>query len=184
MADGPSRVPAAAGTTVGGGGGSTTVEHLLALKGEQFYICYLLSHIILLFISVMRLTRPTMATPLVVPVEDSVGDSLLRGTLSTQQAADSSTLRGLPELCMGQALVLPQSFGNIYLGETFCSYVSLHNDSTRSCTNVALSCDLQTATQRIPLHTTTPTNAEFAPGGSVDKVLSHEVLPLCTVLIL
>ena len=31
------------------------------------------------------------------------------------------------------------------------SYVSLHNDSTETCDNVVLKCDLQTATQRLPL---------------------------------
>ena len=40
---------------------------------------------------------------------------------------------------------------SIYLGETFMSYVSLHNDSTETSDNVVLKCDLQTATQRLPI---------------------------------
>jgi hypothetical protein len=36
----------------------------------------------------------------------------------------------MPEVLPGGLLVLPQSFGNIYLGETFSSYVCVHNDST------------------------------------------------------
>ena len=33
-------------------------------------------------------------------------------------------------LLISSTQVLPQSFGNIYLGETFSSYVCVHNDST------------------------------------------------------
>ena len=35
-------------------------------------------------------------------------------------------------------MVLPQSFGNIYLGETFSSYVCVHNDSTEICSTVSV----------------------------------------------
>ena len=31
-----------------------------------------------------------------------------------------------------------QSFGNIYLGETFSSYVCVHNDSTEVCSSVSV----------------------------------------------
>lgn len=157
--------PAAAGS-------AATVDHLLALK-------------------VMRLTRPTLAAPLVVTADPKL--DLLRDSLDSELRADAASLRGLEELALGQTLVLPQSFGNIYLGETFTSYVSLHNDSTETCQRVTLRCDLQTASQRIPLFpvaaaadgqasvaaSSQPTTAaptdNFLPGSSIDHVLNHEV---------
>jgi hypothetical protein len=58
----------------------------------------------------MRLTRPTFATPLVVTSSDPKRD-LLRSTLDDDLRADVNALAGLHELCLGQTLVLPQSFG-------------------------------------------------------------------------
>ena len=80
--------------------------------------------------------------------------------------------------------------------------MSLHNDSTETCSRVILRCDLQTATQRIPLYPPTAATSaagtaataagdvtsggsaaasgdgtveNFQPGSSVDHVLNHEV---------
>ena len=69
---------------------------------------------------------------------------------------------------------------NIYLGETFMSYVSLHNDSTEMCDAVILKCDLQTATQRLPLLQSGQGGGQLQPGSSIDQVLSHEVKELGT----
>ena len=90
---------------------------------------------------------------------------------------------------------------NIYLGETFMSYVSLHNDSTETCESAILKCDLQTATQRLcefltyrlmkllidfnvfyrlPLLQSPQQGSQVHSGGSIDNVLSHEVKELGT----
>jgi hypothetical protein len=45
-------------------------------------------------------------------------------------SSDMNTNTMMSEVLPGGLLVLPQSFGNIYLGETFSSYVCVHNDST------------------------------------------------------
>ena len=42
---------------------------------------------------------------------------------------------GVP-MAVGPLLVLPQNFGNIFLGETFSSYISVHNDSSSLVTSV------------------------------------------------
>jgi len=133
---------------------SIKVEHNLALK-------------------VMRLTRPTFGAEMTSPLLDSLSsDGALEKSL--HQALGSS-------INLGQALVLPQSFGSIYLGETFMSYVSLHNDSTETCDSVILKCDLQTATQRLPLlQPPQPQGVQVQSGGSIDHVLSHEVKELGT----
>ena len=61
------------------------------------------------------------------------------------------------------------------------SYVSLHNDSTESCETVHLKCDLQTATQRLPLlQPTGPQGLSLNSGTSIDNVLSHEVKEIGT----
>jgi hypothetical protein len=81
-------------------------------------------------------------------------------------------------------LTLTLSSSNIYLGETFTSYVSVHNDSAETCQRVQLRCDLQTGTQRIPLYpfpagvaaaATAEVVDDFLPGSSIDNVLNHEV---------
>ena len=118
----------------------------------------------------MRLTRPTFGSELMSPL--SCADSK-SGSLEQSLAGISSPIN------LGQALILPQSFGNIYLGETFMSYVSLHNDSTDNCDNVILKCDLQTATQRLPL-LQTQEGSIVQSGNSIDQVLSHEVKELGT----
>ena len=80
---------------------------------------------------------------------------------------------------------------NIYLGESFVSYVSLHNDSTEMCDSLSLSCHLQTGTQRLPLlqtpsigqqasGTATDNSQNIEPGQSIDHVLNHEVKELGT----
>merc|ERR1712051_582376 len=119
----------------------------------------------------MRLTRPTFGAETTSPLLDSLSsDGALEKSL--HQALGSS-------INLGQALVLPQSFGSIYLGETFMSYVSLHNDSTETSDNVVLKCDLQTATQRLPILQSAQ-GGQLHSGDSIDQVLSHEVKELGT----
>ena len=85
-----------------------SVDHSLALK-------------------VMRLTRPTLGQ---IPIVQSSGKDLEQDLFSSSLKEDVNTLGTLPAVLPGGLLVLPQSFGNIYLGETFSSHVCVHNDST------------------------------------------------------
>ena len=138
-----------------GRGGS--VDHCLALK-------------------VMRLTRPSLGQSTVLQTSSlDLGSELL----DQHQARDVNTSPGLASLSPGCLLVLPQSFGNIYLGETFTSYVCVHNDSTEVCSTVILRADLQTATQRINLvpgsDNVNNSRDSLAPGSSIDQV-SQSVL--------
>jgi len=139
------------------------VEHCLALK-------------------VMRLTRPTLGIPTVVQSGDREAD---KGLLARAGQVDVNTANRQPDLLPGQLLVLPQSFGNIYLGETFSSYVCVHNDSTEVCGTVTVRADLQTASQRInlvpgPTEITSGHRETLAPGSTIDQVLHHEVKELGT----
>ena len=57
----------------------------------------------------MRLTRPTFSTPLVLPSDPQ--RDLLKDSLAKELEADVTALKGLENLCLGQTLILPQSFG-------------------------------------------------------------------------
>ncbi|XWS18369.1 hypothetical protein CRYUN_Cryun32bG0037600 [Craigia yunnanensis] len=57
-------------------------------------------------------------------------------------------------------LVLPQSFGAIYLGETFCSYISINNSSNFEVRDVIIKAEIQTERQRILLLDTSKSSVE------------------------
>lgn len=87
-----------------------SIEHLLALK-------------------VMRLTRPSLEIAKNIITSES--QDLVKNSFSNLNKNDSSSVESCETLASGQFLVLPQSFGNIYLGETFSSYTCVHN-----CTSI------------------------------------------------
>lgn len=162
---------------------------------------------------VMRLCRPTfhVETPLRFDLSDlMVGEDLfndpsaapqLRRLLQSQSTAtDSSTdltytnrflLGNDPSDAMGLSgtLVLPQSFGAIYLGETFCSYISINNSSSFEVRDIIIKAEIQTERQRILLLDTTKAPVEtIRAGGRYDFIVEHDVKELgahtlvCTAL--
>ncbi|XP_078038449.1 trafficking protein particle complex subunit 13 [Augochlora pura] len=133
-------------------------EHLLALK-------------------VMRLTRPTLASPIVVTCDST---DLPGNTLNNELKNDCTALQGMETLTVGQFMVLPQSFGNIYLGEMFSSYLCVHNGSSQLVEDVNVKVDLQTSTQIIPLSGNSGEMKDLPPGGTVDEVIHHEVKEIGT----
>ncbi|XP_058078040.1 uncharacterized protein LOC131226268 isoform X2 [Magnolia sinica] len=91
---------------------------------------------------------------------------------------------GLPGL-----LVLPQAFGAIYLGETFCSYISINNSSNSEARDVVIKAEIQTERQRILLLDTSKSPVEtIRSGGRYDFIVEHDVKELgahtlvCTAL--
>merc|ERR1719147_432253 len=131
----------------------------------------------------MRLTRPSLGQSTIIQTS---GIDIERDVFEQRQKSEVTTSPGISSLAPGCLLVLPQSFGNIYLGETFSSYVCVHNDSTEVCNNVIVRADLQTATQRINLvpgnssDVSTHSRDSLAPGSTIDQVLHHEVKELGT----
>ncbi|KAL9662032.1 hypothetical protein QQ045_026860 [Rhodiola kirilowii] len=76
-------------------------------------------------------------------------------------------------------LVLPQSFGAIYLGETFCSYISINNSSKFEATDVVIKAEMRTDKQRILLLDTTKSPVEsIRAGGRYDFIVEHDVKEL------
>jgi len=135
--------------------GRDRVEHCLALK-------------------VMRLTKPTLSQTC-VPSSDTT--DIAQDMFKQKLIEDVNSLEKLEELELGKLLILPQAFGNIYLGETFCSYICIHNDSTEECKKITLKADLQTSTQRISL-SSTQDEMKLNSGETIDHVIQHEVKEL------
>merc|ERR1719431_2071006 len=85
-------------------------------------------------------------------------------------------------ITIGPLLVLPQNFGNIFLGETFSSYISVHNDSVSAVTSVTIKVELQTSSQRLTLVGINGNSGResLEPKNSIDDVINHEVKELGT----
>ncbi|XP_018100654.1 trafficking protein particle complex subunit 13 isoform X3 [Xenopus laevis] len=133
-------------------------EHLLALK-------------------VMRLTKPTLFTNIPVTCEEK---DLPGDLFSTLMKDDPSTVKGAEILMLGEMLTLPQNFGNIFLGETFSSYISVHNDSNQVVKDVQVKADLQTSSQRLNLSASSAVVADLKPDSCIDDVIHHEVKEIGT----
>ncbi|XP_057417297.1 uncharacterized protein LOC130711618 [Lotus japonicus] len=174
-----------AGGGGGGGGGGSGGSHSVAFR-------------------VMRLCRPSFNVdpPLRLdPADLFVGEDLFddpaapavdsliapdsdpnyRNRFLLNHFSDALGLSGL--------LVLPQSFGAIYLGETFCSYISINNSSNFEVREVIIKAEIQTERQRILLLDTSKSPVEtIRAGGRYDFIVEHDVKELgphtlvCTAL--
>lgn len=76
-------------------------------------------------------------------------------------------------------LSLPVAFGNIYLGETFSSYLCINNESGATVQDAGIKAELQTASQRLTLADTVtsilPSSSSSSPSPPV--VTSSSLLP-------
>eukprot|EP00850_Spirogloea_muscicola_P016306 SM000131S26736 [mRNA] locus=s131:235600:240083:- [translate_table: standard] len=82
-------------------------------------------------------------------------------------------------LGLGGMLVLPQAFGSIYLGETFCSYISIGNHANVDVHNVVIKAELQTEKQRAVLADNAKAPIErLPPGGRHDFIIEHDIKEL------
>ena len=91
---------------------------------------------------VMRLYKPSLSQKNLEPYFGGA-DAMHGGPRSVLSRAD--------DFGLGKALLLPDSFGNIYLGQTFCAYVSVLNHHGEPLTNVTCEAKLSTPTARITL---------------------------------
>nr|GEW97892.1 hypothetical protein [Tanacetum cinerariifolium] len=149
---------------------------------------------------VMRLCRPTfnIERPLRFDLSDLIigedvfdDESALRRLIQSQSDLTYANRFILPDHHhdpMGM-LVLPQAFGAIYLGETFCSYISINNSSSFEVRDIIIKAEIQTERQRIMLLDTTKTPVEtIRAGGRYDFIVEHDVKELgahtlvCTAL--
>ncbi|CAI2343718.1 unnamed protein product [Caenorhabditis sp. 36 PRJEB53466] len=125
----------------------------------------------LLALRVMRLARPKFA-PLDAFSHDPV-DPTGFGQLIASKVSETSKEPRI-DLPIGEFLIAPQMFENIYLGETFTFYVNVVNESEKSVVNVVLKCELQTATQRVTLPCSIQ-DGTIEASKCDGQVISHEV---------
>ncbi|RXG51940.1 Trafficking protein particle complex subunit 13 [Armadillidium vulgare] len=129
-----------------------------------------------LSLKVMRLTRPSLFTGVSVTCDprDIPGD-----ILNIECKNDMAIPQ--PDTGIGQVLLLPQSFGNIYLGETFACCICVHNSSNDVVYDVALKAILQMSNQRVPLLEEEETDlTQLAPDDLINKIIQHEVKEIGT----
>ncbi|GAB0091756.1 Probable trafficking protein particle complex subunit 13 homolog [Sergentomyia squamirostris] len=133
----------------------------------------------LLALKVMRLTRPTLVMPRIVTAE---AKDLPQNTLNKLLQDDVTTARGMETIAAGSFMLLPQSFGNIYLGESFSSYICVHNCTKHPVHNVTVKADLQSTTARInlPMHAGRELPVTLNPEETLDDVIHHEVVEIGT----
>ena len=113
-------------------------------------------------LKVMRLCRPSLGFGLPVPFET--------GPPKPTPADADFALSGM--------MMLPQSFGDIYLGETFSCYISMCNCSAVSLSNVGLKVEVQTQLQRETLSDSSKAEssiARFAPQQTLDRIIAYEL---------
>ncbi|CAD5321693.1 unnamed protein product [Arabidopsis thaliana] len=116
--------------------------------------------------------------------DDPSSASLFRRHVSSADAVDSDLsyrnrfLLNHPTDPIGLSglLLLPQA---IYLGETFCSYISVNNSSTSEVRDVTIKAEIQTERQRILLLDTSKSPVEsIRTGGRYDFIVEHDVKEL------
>ncbi|KAJ1534781.1 hypothetical protein HK096_003450 [Nowakowskiella sp. JEL0078] len=104
---------------------------------------------------------------------------------------DSSPVALLRNVNIPSLLALPSSFGNIFLGETFSSYLCINNESGTAVQDVGIKAELQTVTQRFTLcdtlaivtathgtETTVGSRVPLLPSQSAEFMINHEIKEL------
>ncbi|XP_056639253.1 trafficking protein particle complex subunit 13 [Diorhabda carinulata] len=134
----------------------------------------------LLSLKVMRLTRPTLASPFPITCDSK---DLPGNLLNNALQQDPTSVEGTETLCAGQFLLLPQTPVNIYLGETFSSYICVYSEDNKPVNNIMVKVDLQTSVQRISLSSNPPT-PQLPPDKTVDIVIHHEVKEIGTHILI
>ncbi|MFH4974549.1 hypothetical protein AB6A40_001258 [Gnathostoma spinigerum] len=137
----------------------------------------------LLSLKVMRLARPKFHENICLSIDPAdeigqlIGSQICR--MNGQEAMD---------IPVGQFLMVPQVFDNIYLGETFTFYVCVQNVSSLSAMDICVKTDMQTSKQRVSLSSNMQ-DAHFSlePGQSFGHIINQEIkeigqhILVCTV---
>ncbi|KAK9761973.1 hypothetical protein K7432_012705 [Basidiobolus ranarum] len=141
-------------------------------------------------LKLMRLSRPSLA--LAQPIFYENGTSSLAETLHQLALKDpivlekevkspeenNSSLK-LRDLGLSETLLLPDSWGSVYLGEFLTCYLCLNNEDTESVRELGIKVELQTTSKRFPLADTTTSPLEIlAPNKASEIVVQHEIKEL------
>ncbi|XP_063704992.1 probable trafficking protein particle complex subunit 13 homolog [Culicoides brevitarsis] len=128
----------------------------------------------LLALKVMCLTRPTLLTPQIVSCEPI---DLPQKSFEHVLKKDITAVPELPTVGSGQFMLLPQAFRNIYLGETFSSYICVYNNVSHPVHKVRVNAYLQTLSTKInlPIHSDKQAGVTLETNGTLDDIIHHEV---------
>lgn len=130
----------------------------------------------LLTLKVMRLTKPTLQSPLPLTCDSK---DLPGNLLNNSLQQDPTAVKGTETICCGEFLLLPQSPVNIYLGETFSSYVCVFSETQQVVKNIYVKVDMQTCSQKLPLSMNPPTPV-LPPDETINIIINHEVKEIGT----
>ena len=117
-------------------------------------------------LKVMRLAKPSFHFALPVP------------SVSAKPPAEVTTAADDAGVALSGMLALPQSFGDIYLGETFSCYISLCNISRVELSQVGLKVEVQTQLQRETLADSSVSGEavkQFASQQTLDKIIEYDL---------
>ncbi|KAJ2489368.1 hypothetical protein IWW37_004046 [Coemansia sp. RSA 2050] len=140
-----------------------------------------------LTLKVMRLSRPALASTHQLPTDSSdsvLGPSLLEveqshPTRSGQVFSDlqlPNSMHPLEGFPLSETLVLPRSFGTMYLGETFSAHLCLCNESTTVVRDIGVQVVMQTTTQQLQLFS--DGSRHLASGQPFNIQVAHEIKEL------
>ncbi len=130
----------------------------------------------------MRLLKPSLLTTQTCHTEpehfsDPFSQLLLDQTLNKKHIYN---INSSPDSALTDFLVIPQIFGNLYIGETFTSYICLHNHSNLKVCNLLVKVELQTLSQKIGLSFKSNVDNvdSFEADQKFDGIVEHDVREL------
>jgi len=141
---------------------------------------------------VMRLCRPALQVDLglkfdpmdLIQGEDAYDNEGHQSSIEAREMEGAYWRRSelekpIDALGLSGLLVLPQTFGSIYLGESFCSYISVGNHTNHDVRDVGIKAELQTERQRVTLADSTKAPMDYIrAGGRHDFIIEHDIKEL------
>lgn len=130
----------------------------------------------------MRLLKPSLYPAMSCYTEDEhFSDNFSK--LLLDQAFNKQhrqSINSLGECSLTDFLVIPQIFGNLYIGETFTSYICLHNHSNFKVNSLSVKVELQTLSQKIalPFKSNIDYMESFESDQKFDGIVEHDVKEL------
>eukprot|EP00891_Asterochloris_glomerata_P000556 jgi/Astpho2/556/fgenesh1_pm.00012_%23_2_t len=125
----------------------------------------------LLAFRVLRLAKPTLTIDQPLRAPECHNSPLSMHRIHARSPLDAGGISPYMEL--------PQAFGVIYLGETFCSYISVSNFSSTPVSSVGAKAELQTERQKVVLYdNSSQVLPSLGPGGRHDFIVRYDVKEL------
>ena len=144
--------------------------HSLSLKGEPTFV-YILQLLIACSLAV--------PIPIKIPSQTDLF-SLARPSLAEKHPVLTSHLINGPSIkdeqfILSSRLVLPPSFGSAYVGESFSCSLCANNESATTITQIQLTAEMQTPSQRQISLTTNATASDLSPGTTLQQIISYDL---------